>query len=197
LKERCKPFFDRDTCALCGALDGQVFKMSEYEVGITAPPFHPWCRCCTAPYFEDMEGVGERFARDTVTGESFKVPGSMTYADWKAQQDKLYGAGTVDLEQKKSYNYSLCDYKPGHRYADTDESTQRREKIVMNVTDEQKRLLLEHMPEAQRSFDNDDIDQLLEDLDAKITEIGFDADYELNDIGLKLQKLYDELFDQN
>jgi hypothetical protein len=53
-----------------------------------------------------MEGMGERFARDAVNGESFKVPGSMTYADWKAQQDKLYGAGTVDLEQKKSYNYS-------------------------------------------------------------------------------------------
>jgi predicted transcriptional regulator len=76
-------------------------------------------------------------------------------------------------------------------------SAQREEKIMMNIADEQKQLLLEHMPEAQRSFDNNDIDQLLEDLDAKITEIGFDADYELNDIGLKLQKLYDELYDQN
>jgi SPP1 gp7 family putative phage head morphogenesis protein len=114
--------FDRDTCALCGALDGQVFKMSEYEMGITAPPFHPWCRCCTAPYFEDMEGMGERFARDAVNGESFKVPGSMTYADWKAQQDKLYGAGTVDLEQKKSYNYST-DLSQFERYKDVFKGT--------------------------------------------------------------------------
>ena len=33
--------FDHDTCELCGALDGKVFKMSEYQVGLTAPPFHP------------------------------------------------------------------------------------------------------------------------------------------------------------
>ena len=74
---------DRDTCELCGAMDGQVFKMSEYQVGVTAPPFHPWCRCCTCPYFEDMEGLGERWARDAVTGETFKVPGDMTYEEWK------------------------------------------------------------------------------------------------------------------
>jgi alpha-galactosidase len=67
----------------------------------------------------------------------------------------------------------------------------------MIITNEQKQLLLEHMPEAQRSIDHDDIDQLLEDLDVKITEIGFDADYELNGIGLMLQKLYDELYGQN
>ena len=56
--------FDQDTCELCGAMDGQVFKMSEYQAGLTAPPFHPWCRCCTAPYFEDMAGIGERWTRN-------------------------------------------------------------------------------------------------------------------------------------
>ncbi|MFR0911792.1 MAG: minor capsid protein, partial [Evtepia gabavorous] len=39
--------FDKDTCSLCADMDGKVFKMSEYQVGLTAPPFHPWCRCCT------------------------------------------------------------------------------------------------------------------------------------------------------
>jgi len=74
--------FDKDTCELCGALDGKVFKMSEYQVGLTAPPFHPWCRCCTCPYFEDMEGMGERWYRapDGTTG---KVPGNMSFEDWK------------------------------------------------------------------------------------------------------------------
>ena len=52
--------FDSSTCELCGAMDGQVFKMSDYQTGLTAPPFHPWCRCCTAPYFEDMAAIGER-----------------------------------------------------------------------------------------------------------------------------------------
>lgn len=76
---------DRETCDTCGSLDGKVFKMSEYQVGLTAPPFHPWCRCCTAPYFEDMAGLGERFARDLETGERTKVPDGMKYADWKKQ----------------------------------------------------------------------------------------------------------------
>lgn len=96
--------FDKDTCSLCADMDGKVFKMSEYQVGLTAPPFHPWCRCCTCPYFEDMNGMGERYARDAVTGERFKVPGNMTYGQWKAQQDALHGQGTVDKMQKISYN---------------------------------------------------------------------------------------------
>lgn len=74
--------FDHDTCELCAALDGKVFKMSDYQVGLTAPPFHPWCRCCTCPYFEDMEGLGERWTRnaDGITG---KVPANTTFDEWK------------------------------------------------------------------------------------------------------------------
>lgn len=96
--------FDGDICELCEALDGQVFKLSDYQVGVTAPPFHPWCRCCTCPYFEDI--TSERWARDVVTGRTFKVPGDMTYAEWKAQQDAKWGEGTVDLRRKMSYNYA-------------------------------------------------------------------------------------------
>ena len=91
---------DRSTCELCGAMDGKVFPMSKYEVGSTAPPFHPWCRCCTAPYFEDMKGVGERFARDPETGKTYTVPRDMTYKEWKAKQDAKYGANTVDNKDK-------------------------------------------------------------------------------------------------
>lgn len=76
--------FDKDTCPLCGALDGKVFKMSEYQVGLTAPPFHPWCRCCTCPYFEDMEGVGERWTRNP-DGTTHKVPADTKFEDWRAQ----------------------------------------------------------------------------------------------------------------
>ena len=73
---------DRDTCELCGAMDGQVFKMSEYQVGLTAPPFHPWCRCCTAPYFDDMEGLGERWSRKP-DGTTEMVPADMSYEEWR------------------------------------------------------------------------------------------------------------------
>lgn len=74
--------FDHDTCELCAAMDGKVFKMSEYQVGLTAPPFHPWCRCCTAPHFDDMEGIGERWTR-SVDGVTGKIPANTTFAEWK------------------------------------------------------------------------------------------------------------------
>lgn len=68
---------------------------------------------------------------------------------------------------------------------------------MLKITDSQKQLLLEHLPTAAQCIKNDNIDQLLEDLDDKITEVGFDADYELNELGLKLQQLYDQLYSQN
>ena len=50
---------------------------------------------------------------------------------------------------------------------------------------------------APQSINNGDLDDVLDQLDDKITEIGFNRDYTLNEIGLKLQKLYDELYVQN
>lgn len=97
---------DAKTCDICGNMDGKVFKMSDFAAGSTAPPFHPWCRCCTAPYFADMEGLGERYARDVKTGERFKLPKDTTYKQWKEMQDARYGAGTVDKMRKMEYNKS-------------------------------------------------------------------------------------------
>ncbi len=102
---------DNEICSLCGQLDSKIFPMSEYAVGTTVPPFHPWCRGTTAPYFEDLEGVGDRFVRDVNSGESFTVPKDMTYKDWakksgvstknskkafaKAQNSDIINAGAV------------------------------------------------------------------------------------------------------
>nr|DAM28969.1 MAG TPA: hypothetical protein [Bacteriophage sp.] len=60
------------------------------------------------------------------------------------------------------------------------------------MTDEQKKLIEQYIENP-----SDDIDSLLLQLDDKITEIGFDKNYDLNKEGLILQKLYDELLSQN
>lgn len=70
---------DLHTSEICQELDKHVFKMSEYEVGTTAPPFHPWCRTTTAPYFDDM--LGERAARGA-DDKTYYMPGDMTYKEW-------------------------------------------------------------------------------------------------------------------
>lgn len=103
-KYRVVSALDVKVCDICGAMDGKVFNMSDYHPGSTANPFHPWCRCCTAPYFEDMEGLGERYARDVKTGERYKLPKDTTYAQWKEMQDAKYGAGAVDKMRKMEYN---------------------------------------------------------------------------------------------
>ena len=82
--------FDKDSCEICGALDGEVFKMADYQIGLTAPPFHPWCRCCTCPYFEDMAKLGERWTRNP-DGSTSKVPADMTFDEWR--QKFVQGAG--------------------------------------------------------------------------------------------------------
>lgn len=104
---------DGKTCGLCAQLDGKVYPMSEYAVGVTAPPFHPWCRGTTAPYFDDMDDIAERWARDPETGKTYTVPGSMTYKQWAAKQKGL--AKTVKPLEKsaKSGIMSLPDIEIG------------------------------------------------------------------------------------
>mgnify|MGYP000209954992 FL=1 len=75
--------FDSHTCEFCGSMDGKHFPMSEFQIGVTAPPFHPNCRGCTCPYFGDeFDSVGERVARGE-DGKTYYVPGDMTYEEWK------------------------------------------------------------------------------------------------------------------
>lgn len=72
---------DSHTSEICQEMDGKHFPMTDYQPGVTAPPFHVWCRSVTVPYFEDNY-TGERAARDE-DGNTYYVPDSMTYKDWK------------------------------------------------------------------------------------------------------------------
>lgn len=109
--------FDRDTCELCGALDGKVFKMSDYQVGLTAPPFHPWCRCCTCPYFEDMAKVGERWTRNP-DGTTRKVPADMSFEDWRQQFVPGEQGLTDALKQDKINPWGFNSIQGDHTIAD-------------------------------------------------------------------------------
>lgn len=105
---------DKHTCEICGAMDGKHFPKSQYEIGVTVPPFHPRCRGTTVPYFDDMEGYGERAARD-LDGNTFYVPADTTYDQWKQIQDDKYGAGSVDKARQMEYNKS-ADLKQYEQY---------------------------------------------------------------------------------
>ena len=88
---------DSHTSDICRGMDGKHFPMSEWKVGVTAPPFHVHCRSTTVPYFDDeFDEVGERAARDEKTGKTYFVPGNMTYKEW----DKAFVQGDKsDLQE--------------------------------------------------------------------------------------------------
>ena len=73
---------DSHTSDICRSLDGKVFKMSDYKPGVTAPPFHVYCRSTTAPHFKDNFDAGERAARGA-DGKTYYVPDDVPYSEWK------------------------------------------------------------------------------------------------------------------
>ena len=75
---------DSHTSDICRSLDGQVFPMKDYQAGVTAPPFHVYCRSTTVPHFsEDFGQIGERAARDAETGKTYYIPDDMKYQEWE------------------------------------------------------------------------------------------------------------------
>ena len=101
---------DKATCAMCGELDGKHYPRTEAVEGENYPPFHVNCRCVAAPYIPNLDDLSStRASRDPVTDKSAQTT-AQTYDEWKAQQDKKYGAGTVDIERKKVQN-ETSDFK--------------------------------------------------------------------------------------
>ena len=75
---------DHKTSEICREQDGKVYDVDKATVGVNYPPFHPFCRTTTVPYYEDVENEGTRVARDE-KGRAIKVPASMTYREWQKQ----------------------------------------------------------------------------------------------------------------
>ena len=112
---------DSHTSDICREMDGKHFPMSQWEVGVTAPPFHVWCRSTTVPYFDDeFDSVGERAARDEETGKTYHVPSDMTYKQWQksfVQGDKtgLQKVDEIQLNTIKFENVSDVNKYFGER----------------------------------------------------------------------------------
>lgn len=86
---------DSHTSAICQDMDGTVFDMNNFEPGVTAPPFHNYCRTTTVPHFDDdYDVIGERAARDE-KGNTYYVPDNLKYKDW-------YNKYVVDAKELKN-----------------------------------------------------------------------------------------------
>lgn len=70
---------DNRTSEICQMMDGKVFKSSEVQIGVNAPPLHCRCRSVMVPYFED--NITERAARNK-DGKTVYIKGNMKYDEW-------------------------------------------------------------------------------------------------------------------
>ena len=109
---------DSKTSDVCKELDGTVHPMSDYKIGVTAPPFHIRCRTTTAPYFEDEYEFGERAARNT-DGKTYYIPRNITYNEWleKYVYSDPATKKAYDLEIKMNKNKN-ADFNQYNRYKD-------------------------------------------------------------------------------
>jgi len=76
---------DERTSDECRDADGAVIPTKDVQPGVNAPPLHPNCRSCLAPFYEEMKGVGGRWARNPKTGKGKIIPSGMKYREWKKQ----------------------------------------------------------------------------------------------------------------
>lgn len=94
---------DLHTSDICQDLDGKIFDRKDYQVGVTAPPFHPNCRTVTVPWFPDDVDTGERTARGKDRKVGY-VPQNMTYKEWynKYIEQKFEESGIIELDNNSS-----------------------------------------------------------------------------------------------
>jgi len=73
---------DSKTSEICQMMDGKVFDLKDFEIGVTASPFHGRCRTFQSPSFSEDFGIPEMRAARDKDGKTITVPANMKYEDW-------------------------------------------------------------------------------------------------------------------
>ena len=131
---------DSHTSQICQDLDGTHLPMSQYEPGVTAPPFHVFCRSVVVPYFED-NFTGERAARDA-EGNTYYVPDNMTYKEWASK----YISNEADFKNVKEKIKNKVDIltreRPPKSLSDIVSENQSIKSAIDNAPDPFKRIMM-------------------------------------------------------
>ena len=104
---------DMKTSEICRELDGEHFPLKDYQVGVTAPPFHNFCRTTTCPYFDDEFTLGENRAARGIDDKTEYVDGNMKYDDW---HDKYVTSNPNGLTEEKKAKNKSYDKKQFYKY---------------------------------------------------------------------------------
>ena len=121
---------DSKTSEICQQMDGQHFPLKDMQLGVNAPPFHPYCRTTTCPYFNDeFSLLDKRVAKNEDTGEWYEVDANMTYPEWKKS---FVGGGSKDGLPK--INVDKTDISNYTKVRTSEELQEAAQGIVNNIS---------------------------------------------------------------
>lgn len=78
---------DSHTCPECAYFDGKHYPVSKAIEGMNCPPFHPFCRCTTAPYIPELVELTDTRAARGKNGETESVD-DQTYDEWMKERSE-------------------------------------------------------------------------------------------------------------
>lgn len=107
---------DTKTSNTCQSMDGTHFPLTEYEVHVTAPPFHNYCRTTTCPYFNDEFTLGEKRTARSLNDKTEYIPSNIKYPEWKKKYVK---DGNSDIIKEK--NIKDSKFKANREYINSEE----------------------------------------------------------------------------
>ena len=164
---------DSNTCDTCGEMDGKHFQMKDYKIGVTVPPFHPNCRGCTCPYFDDEFTIGERVAYGE-DGKTYYVPENMTYKEW--EKSFVNGGDKSDLKAVNADDNAISEYTASRKeydaqvqkLAELEKETDNALDAYMDVMDTQQAAEYEAL--FNKKFDEtESLKQIVKDLKATLS----------------------------
>lgn len=132
---------DSHTSDICREMDGKHFPMKDFQPGVTAPPFHVWCRSTTVPYFDDEWGRSAERAARGEDGKTYYVPADMTYPEWEkamvdGQTDDLKPAVPDDTMKVEEVHWS--DMTEGDIFQNKKEAFKHFEDAGIHISDSKK-----------------------------------------------------------
>ncbi len=104
---------DIKTSEMCREMDGKIFDLKDYKIGLTANPFHPRCRSTTVPNIDSKYIQNQQRAARNKEGKTYYVPSDMTYEQWH----KTYVEADPEwLLQEKKHQNKNADKKQYEQY---------------------------------------------------------------------------------
>ncbi len=97
---------DAKTCEICREMNGRVFPMSEFSVGLNAPPFHPNCENGSIiPVMDEDFEEALREAREKKSGEGLTNGGNGgTIKESKQKSEIRHSLEKANIEYRKVEN---------------------------------------------------------------------------------------------